>query len=179
MFCNGRPVCVIYLLSQVIPLTYFCRYMLFDSWIQTLIGSHNVLQTYTSKRINQRTTRLMGENVFSTRCQNREPEIYRAPLDWSRFNFTEAVILSLMTDWTMSSRKPLLQSVPGINSTSLSNLDSVHTINTWCVRVLIRFSAFFGQNESQRMYKPVKLGLCYTVVRNAEVSLLIHQENVE
>ena len=74
-----------------------------------------------------------------------------------------------MTDRPMSSEKPLLQSVPMTNLTSLSNLDFEHIINVWCVRVLIKMSFhFFKQNESQRMYKPVKVGLQLTVVRNAE-----------
>ena len=72
----------------------------------------------------------------------------------------------------MSSEKPLLQSVPLTNLTSSSNLVSEHIINARCVRVLIRFIfCFFEENESQRMYKPVKVDLRYTVVRNAEVSL--------
>ena len=59
MFSNGRPVCVVYSVSKVVPLPYFCGYMLFNSWIQTLIGSPDVLQSAdTCKRINQRTTLL-------------------------------------------------------------------------------------------------------------------------
>ena len=69
MFCNGRPVCVVHSVSKVVSLPYFCGYM-FNSWIQTLIGSPDVLQpANTCKRINQRTT-MLGGDVFSTRCQN-------------------------------------------------------------------------------------------------------------
>ena len=31
MFCNGRPICVVYSVSKVIPLSYFCGYILFNS----------------------------------------------------------------------------------------------------------------------------------------------------
>ena len=72
-----------------------------------------------------------------------------------------------MTDRTISSGKPLLQSVP-----LTSNLDSELITNAQRVRVLIRLIfRFFGQNESHVRYKPVKVGLQYTVVSNAEVSL--------
>ena len=43
MFCNGRPVCVVYSFNKVILLLYFCGYMLFNFRIQTLIGSPDVL----------------------------------------------------------------------------------------------------------------------------------------
>ena len=50
-------------------------------------------------------------------------------------------------------------SVPVLNSTSLSNLHSEHILSARCVRGLIRFVfGFFGQNESQRMYEPLKVG---------------------
>ena len=62
--------------------------------------------------------------------------------------------------------------VPDINSTTLSILDSDHIICVQCVSVLIGFIfCFFGQNESQRMYKPVNVGLRYRIVRNTKVSL--------
>ena len=35
----------------VVPLPYFCGYTLFDSWIQTLIGSNDVLQTANTNYI--------------------------------------------------------------------------------------------------------------------------------
>ena len=72
----------------------------------------------------------------------------------------------------MSSGKPLLQSVSVKKLTSQSSLDSEHIINALCIKVLIKLSLrFFGQNESQRIYKPVKLGLRYTLVRKQEAAL--------
>ena len=72
----------------------------------------------------------------------------------------------------MSSGKPLLQSVSVIKLTSQSSLDSEHIINALCIKVLIKLSLrFFGQNESQWMYKPVKVGLRYTLIRKQEASL--------
>ena len=44
MFCNGRPVCFVYPVSKVVSLPYFRGYMLFNSWIQTLICSLDVSQ---------------------------------------------------------------------------------------------------------------------------------------
>ena len=64
MFCNGRPVCIVYLVSKVVSLPYFHRYILFYSRIQTLIGSPDVLQTAnTSKGINQRAVMLGGRRT--------------------------------------------------------------------------------------------------------------------
>ena len=63
-------------------------------------------------------------------------------------------------------------SVSVIKLTSQSSLDSEHVINALCTKVLIKLSLrFFGQNESQQMYKPVKVGLRYTLVRKQEASL--------
>ena len=45
MFCNGRSICVTYLVNKVVFLPYFCGYMLFNSWIQMSIGSLDVLQS--------------------------------------------------------------------------------------------------------------------------------------
>ena len=72
----------------------------------------------------------------------------------------------------MTSGKPLLQSVSVIRLTSQSSLDSGHIINALGTKVLIKLSLrFLGQNESQRMYKPVKVGLRYTLFRKQEDAL--------
>ena len=81
MFCNGRPVCGVYPVSKVVPLSYFCGYMLFNSWIQMLIGFPDFLETAnTSKRINQRTAMLWGEECLLD--QMSKQHAYGKPLVW-------------------------------------------------------------------------------------------------
>ena len=83
MFCNGRPVCVVYSVSKVVLLLYFCGYM-FNSWIKTLISSPDVWQSEnTCKRINQRTT-MLGEGKHLFDLISKQSTCKRPHTDWKK-----------------------------------------------------------------------------------------------
>ena len=96
----------------------------------------------------------------------RQPEIYRAPLDWIRFNFTEVRIFIPDNRSNNVFREALITKCPSDKFDLMDNLDSDHIIDARCVRVLIRLIfSFLGQNKSQQMYKPAEVDLRYKFER--------------
>ena len=136
MFCNGRPVCVIYPVSKVVPLPYFHWYMLFNSWIQMLIGFPDVLQTAnTSKRINQRTAMLVGENVFLTRSQN-------SPCMENHTQVGGKIACTLAEIWLVN-----------LSLTSLSQVNLMYTGHLWTESGLILLKSEILSLPESHCYK--------------------------
>ena len=80
MFCNGKPIYVVYPVSKVVPLPYFCGYMLCNSRIQTLIGSPDVLQTENTPKKNKPKNYYVGEG------ERRFDQYGKPHTDWKKNN---------------------------------------------------------------------------------------------